>query len=988
VKKRILVAVILVVLLAASTYAQTNFFELVKTGTPEDIQTAISRGAKVNATKDGWTPLMLAAAYNQNPEAITTLLKAGADVKAKGHALTPLQQAAIHNQNPEVITTLLKAGADVKAQSKDGWTALMYAAQYSQNPEVITVLLKAGTDVKAQSKDGWTALMLAARYGQSSEVITTLLKVGADVKAQNKDGSTPLIYAAQYSPNPEVITTLLKAGADLEARATDGSTPLMLAAQYNQNPEVITVLLKAGADVKAQNKDGSTALIYAAQYSPNPEVITTLLKAGADVKAQSKDGWTALMLAAQYSQNPEVITVLLKAGADVKAQNTDGWTPLMLAARYNQNPDMITALLKAGADLKAEDKDGDTPLMLAAQYNQNPEVITALLKAGAELEFARDKDGETPLMLAAQYNQNPDMITALLKAGADLKAADKDGETPLMLAAQYSPNPEVIMRLLTAGANAYALDSAGKTAVDYAQGNEKLKGSDAYRQVQQKPSASLELKDLSFEDIYPVFHTYYDTHSLGRVVLCNTTKQPITGIKVSFQIKEFMADPNACPAPSELGPGELKSVDLFGLFLPTILQTTEKTKTQARVDVECTLGGHVEHQNLVQSIPILNRNATSWVDDKRAAAFVTVRDPVVLTFSRNVNSMVKGTIKGEVNPNLITAVAFFQALQLYGLTYSQDPIPTLTANSQVADFIQFPRETLQYKGGKCSDFSVLYCALLESVGIETAFITIPGHIFIAFSTGVSPDEARKSFFSRADDLIVQNDKSWIPVEVTETAGFLQAWQDGAKEWRENTASNQAAFYPLHDAWQLYEPVALPGTEVAVNLPPSEKIVSASKQEVGKFIDKEISTKAAALESQITNAQDSRKPTNELGVLFARYGQYDRAQKEFEKLLAKEEYVPALLNMGNIFYLNDQKEKALVYYNRAYAKDPENPRVLLQVARVNHDLENYGAVEKLYAELKARDPDLARRFAYLDLKGEDATRAANVAGVNGAVVWEE
>ena len=53
---------------------------------------------------------------------------------------------------------------------------------------------------------------------------------------------------------------------------------------------------------------------------------------------------------------------------------------------------------------------------------------------------------------------------------------------------------------------------------------------------------------------------------------------------------------------------------------------------------------------------------------------------------------------------------------------------------------------------------------------------------------------------------------------------------------------------------------------------------------------------------------------------------------FEKLLAKEDYVPALLNMGNILYLSDQKEKALDYYNRALSKDPENPRVLLAVAR--------------------------------------------------------
>jgi tetratricopeptide (TPR) repeat protein len=276
---------------------------------------------------------------------------------------------------------------------------------------------------------------------------------------------------------------------------------------------------------------------------------------------------------------------------------------------------------------------------------------------------------------------------------------------------------------------------------------------------------------------------------------------------------------------------------------------------------------------------------------------------------------------------------------------------------------------------------------LESVGIETAFITIPGHIFIAFSTRVSPDEARKTF-SRADDLIFRSDKSWIPVEVTESAGFLQAWQDGAKEWRENTSSNQAAFYPLHDAWQSYEPVGLPGAEVTVQLPPSEKIVTAYQEEVAKFIDQEISPRVASLENQITKAQDPRKPTNVLGVLYARYGQYDRAQKEFEKLLAKEDYVPALLNMGNILYLSGEKAKALDYYNRAYAKDPENPRVLLAVARVNHDLENYFAAKKFYAELKARDPDLALQFAYLDMKGEEATRAAEVSGVGGTVVWEQ
>lgn len=495
------------------------------------------------------------------------------------------------------------------------------------------------------------------------------------------------------------------------------------------------------------------------------------------------------------------------------------------------------------------------------------------------------------------------------------------------------------------------------------------------------------IKDLFLEDIFPVFRTYYDTHPLGKVVLSNTLDRAITDIRVSFQIKEFMDDPKDSRAPARLEPGESKEVDLFGLFRSNILETTEATKAQAKINFEYKLDGKVQQQSLVQTIRILDRNATTWTDDRRAAAFVTTKDPAVLFFSKNVNAMVKGKIQGTVNLNLLTAIAFHQALHLFGLTYSQDPIPTSTTTGIVADYIQFPRQTLDYRGGKCSDFSVLYSALLESVGIETAFITTPGHIFMAFSLGLSPEEARKAF-SRPDDLIFDSNRGWIPIEVTESAGFLQAWQDGAKEWRENRRSDQAHFYPLHEAWQVYEPVGLPGSGTTVSLPPTERIVEDYQKEIAKFVNQEVTLKADAIQNSMQGARDQRKPQNDLGVLYAKYGLYDRAKQEFEKLLAQEEYVPALVNLGNIYYLNQQKERALEYYKRAYTSAPDDPKALLAFARVNHDLENYYEVKKVYADLKVKDPALALQFAYLDLKGEEATRQAEIGGVVGVVLWEE
>jgi hypothetical protein len=240
VKKHIVFSVVLAILLVASAYAQTtDFFDLVKTGTPQQIQIAINKGADVNAL-------------------------GGTDENYQTHDKTPLMYAAGYNPSPEVISTLLKAGANIKAQDVNGDTPLMWAVEKNQNPKVVSILLKAGADIESHNKYGQTPLMAAAADNQNSEVITTLLKAGADVKARNTQMDwTPLMAAAAHNQNPEVITTLLKAGADVKARTNGGWTTLMYAAADNPNPEVISTLLKAGADAKAKDNSGKTAFDHA-----------------------------------------------------------------------------------------------------------------------------------------------------------------------------------------------------------------------------------------------------------------------------------------------------------------------------------------------------------------------------------------------------------------------------------------------------------------------------------------------------------------------------------------------------------------------------------------------------------------------------------------------------------------------------------------------------------------------------------------------------
>ena len=80
---------------------------------------------------------------------IKVLLEAGADPNArKNDRMTPLMHAAANNENPEVIKVLLEAGANLNAKAINGWTPIMFARNYKSSEtkgEIIRLLKAAST---------------------------------------------------------------------------------------------------------------------------------------------------------------------------------------------------------------------------------------------------------------------------------------------------------------------------------------------------------------------------------------------------------------------------------------------------------------------------------------------------------------------------------------------------------------------------------------------------------------------------------------------------------------------------------------------------------------------------------------------------------------------------------------------------------------------------------------------------------------------------
>ena len=135
------------------------------------------------------------------------------------------------------------------------------------------------------------------------------------------------------------------------------------------------------------------------------------------------------------------------------------------------------AAVRNAPDVNVRDKDGTTPLHVAVAYAA-PVNIAILVIAGARVD-ARDDDWRTPLHEAAVFG-TPSSIAMLVSAVANVNARDKYGFTPLHLAA-WKGTPDNIVALLDAGASGSMKDGDGKTPFDLAGGNDKVKGTSAYR---------------------------------------------------------------------------------------------------------------------------------------------------------------------------------------------------------------------------------------------------------------------------------------------------------------------------------------------------------------------------------------------------------------------------------------------------------------------------------------------------------------------------
>jgi hypothetical protein len=328
--------------------------------------------------------------------------------------------------------------------------------------------------------------------------------------------------------------------------------------------------------------------------------------------------------------------------------------------------------------------------------------------------------------------------------------------------------------------------------------------------------------------IFPVSWAWYEHNPIAKVKITNEEPNAITDVNLSFYMDSYMGQPWTFANLSRVGAGETVEVPVTALFNEVLINLTENTNAAGTVEVQYrSLGAKKESASSVQ-MPIFHRNAFSWEDDRRAAAFVSPRDSSVRIFARYVASALEG--QSNTPQNVRYAAAMFEALRLYGISYVVVPATSyknLSANEAALDNVSYPYQALYYRGGDCTYLSILFCSRLEALNVETAFITIPGHLYLAFEIGDG------NWQSGSADIIEIDGKRWMPVEITVPGeGFTRAWRIGAGEWRRY--GEEAALYPIREAWKLYPPVTVPAsTEHPPQMPEAADIIKAMEAELRK-----------------------------------------------------------------------------------------------------------------------------------------------------------
>ncbi len=484
---------------------------------------------------------------------------------------------------------------------------------------------------------------------------------------------------------------------------------------------------------------------------------------------------------------------------------------------------------------------------------------------------------------------------------------------------------------------------------------------------------SLRIGEAAIPPVYAAMQSYYVSHPIATIALTNVESYPIRDVEVAFYQEGFMDNPTPAASVAELGPGKTAEVKLLAAFNSQVFSTEGVTPLNGEIRASYVARNRPATQAFPVTYDLQDRTAIAWDDDRKFAAFITQADGALRNLASYIRQAAKDTVLPGLGEPLQIAMQIYYALKELGVIYQADPTSPFSAaqaNARIVDSVSLPRDTLRRGTGDCDDLTALFAALLETVGVETGYITTPGHIFPMINTKTASRDYPMVHPEQSMSIDIDGEL-WVPVEITLVAKneFTAAWRSGIEIYREYDGSpDRREVHLTRRAQEVFRPVGLRETDAGIVYPRADRLFAHVSACLGGLIDTIVA--AAARRAQESS---NRRDFNSLGIVAAQLGRYDAAERAFNAALALDRnYTSPLINLGNLYFVQGRTQDALRSYHRAERDlqerertgSPEYAAVLLNICRSYHKLENYDRAQEYYSLLSGADPQLAGQNAYL------------------------
>lgn len=235
---------------------------------------------------------------------------------------------------------------------------------------------------------------------------------------------------------------------------------------------------------------------------------------------------------------------------------------------------------------------------------------------------------------------------------------------------------------------------------------------------------------------YKVYGDQNQNQWVAKTIVKNTGKMPVYDFKIWYKVRDF-TDWTSGEEYPVISPGEtVRDYCWPALDGEKVKQIT--TKTPVELVLKYEYKGLKKPIEDYKTIYMLGRNdfvfssmkeedrltfADNFDNELFLAAFITPNENTTKAFANGIASGLETrTNDNDVHQALLRC---FDTLRTHGVKYIQEPAGFWTGSE--AQYVQYPKDTIDRKSGTCIDLAVCMSALMEAVGIKSYVALVPGH---------------------------------------------------------------------------------------------------------------------------------------------------------------------------------------------------------------------------------------------------------------------